>query len=247
MTRGDGNELAGAQVHGGPSRGYISPPRAVPVASASSSHPQERTRTTQSTPESFYARDRPELRRLGRPLISRYSPSPPSLLLDLEPPDLTDPFPSFSRSYCSSERANQAPPEAPPPCLLVAGEPGHPGDQLWHHPNDDTTRSPAVPLAHPAVPENVAGELALLSDPRLTTTAMGPVSRWAPPVRFKTQACANRFAATAEGVFCFYAFDVAASGGLNPLWACCTVALLAQLHSAASPFSFSESCTYSTG
>ena len=64
MTRGDGNELAGAQVHGGPSRGYISPPRAVLVASASSSHPQERARTTQSTPESFYARDRPELRRL---------------------------------------------------------------------------------------------------------------------------------------------------------------------------------------
>ena len=123
VTRGDGNELAGAQVHGGPSRGYISPPRAVPVASASSSHPQERARTTQSTPESFYARDRPELRRLGRPLISWYSPSLPPILLDLEPPDLTDPFPSFSRSDCSSERANQAPPEALPPASSSPANP----------------------------------------------------------------------------------------------------------------------------
>ena len=146
--------------------GYKSSPQVSLLESTSFSHPQARARTTQSTSESFYARDRPELRRLGRPLISRYSPSPPSLLLDLEPPDLTDPFPSFSRSYCSSKRANQAPPEAPPPCLLVTGEPGHPGDQLHLHPNGGSSLCTMVPPTHPPVPYITAGELAVASGQR---------------------------------------------------------------------------------
>ena len=66
-------------------------------------------------------------------------------------------------------------PEAPPPRDLVAGEPGHPGDRNHLHPNGDTTLSPSLPLSKLAVPRIIAGELAALSEPRLTTTAVGPV------------------------------------------------------------------------
>ena len=85
VTRGDDNELDDAQVHGGPSRGYISPSRATLVAFASSSHPQEHARTTKTSSRGFCARDQPELRRLGSPSMQRYGPSPSPLSLDLEP------------------------------------------------------------------------------------------------------------------------------------------------------------------
>ena len=59
--------------------------------------------------------------------------------------------------------------------FLVAGEPLHPGDHLHLHPNGDFALSTPVPSDRLAVDHSSAGELAALSDPRLTTTAMGPI------------------------------------------------------------------------
>ena len=128
--------------------------------------------------------------------------------------------------------------------FLVAGEPLHSGDRLHLHQNGDSALSKPVRSDRLAVDHSDAGELAPPLWPEVEDDGCGArqsashTDGWAPPVRFKTHARANRFAATAEGVFCLYAFDVAASRGLNPLWACCTVAFLAQWHSATFLFLF---------
>ena len=129
--------------------------------------------------------------------------------------------------------------------LLVAGEPLHSGDRLHLHPNDDFAPSKPVRSDRLAVDHSDAGELAPLSGLGLKTTAVGPVGQphiltgGPHPSGLNMHARAPVRCSSVGGVFSKYAFDVVALRGLDSLWACCTVALLAQLHSAASPFAFS--------
>ena len=158
--------LVGARVHGGLEPGYISTPRASPLASLSSPHPQEHASTAHSPPDGPELEIELELRRLGSPLIRRYKPSPSLLSLNLAPQALTDRFPLVS-PLCSCRKRPEPPtPEAPPPRDLVAGEPGCSGGYLHHHPNGDTSPSPMVPPAHLLVLCIAAGELVVASGRR---------------------------------------------------------------------------------
>ena len=116
-----------------------------------------------------------EFRRFGSPEFARYMPSLAPFPLDLEPLQLSDPFPLVSPLCSCRKRPEPSTPKAPPPRDLVTGEPGHPGDRFHLHPNGDTMLSPPLPLSKLAVPCIVAGELAALSDPGLTMTAVGPI------------------------------------------------------------------------
>ena len=183
----------------GPRRAPINrPPRAPPTPPTASHLSTDPSCTLSSTPERPSARDRPELRRVGPPAISRYRPPLPLLPLVSEPPHLTDPFPSLSPSICSRKRPRPPSSDEPPPSHLVAGEPGLPAVPRYHHYNRNTPLSPSLASVDVAVAGIVAGELAaavtegleMTGGPRLSSPHLSPLlcaaDPRAPPVRFET-------------------------------------------------------------
>nr|XP_020147921.1 extensin-like [Aegilops tauschii subsp. strangulata] len=126
VTRSNRKRLAGARVLGGPSPAYL---RASPCSPLLTTHPlhyQIIPRTPSSSPEPPELEIELELRRFGSP------------------------------EFATRKRPEPPPPEAPPLRDLIAGELGHPGDQLHLHPNGDTTLSPTAPWPDLVVPCIVA-------------------------------------------------------------------------------------------